>query len=59
MYKHKLLWTCIITFLFTLGFLQMVYLTRTAPGVIPYLAEGVLIGIVMGLIYAEARSNAK
>jgi len=55
MYKHKVLWTCIITFLLTLGFVQVMHLTRTSPETIPYLVEGVLIGIVMGLLYAEAR----
>lgn len=55
MYRHKIMWTCIITFLFTLGFAQVLHLTRTSPETIPYLVEGVLIGIVMGLLYAEAR----
>lgn len=55
MYKHRIVWTCVITFLFTLGFIQVMHLTRTAPGTISYMVEGVLIGIVMGLLYAEAR----
>lgn len=54
MYKHKVLWTCLITFLFGLGFAQVLYLTRTSPSTIPYILEGILIGIVMGLLYAQA-----
>lgn len=55
MFKHKVLWTCVITFMLALGFVQVLHLTRSSPGAIPYLVEGVLLGIVMGLLYAEAR----